>query len=293
MKLPIKFNLIFIFSFGIGLLVAAFISNLIVQNNAREQVLENASLMMETTLATRTYTDEQISPLLNDPANNPNGTFHPQGVPAYAATENFNYLRQRYPAYSYKEAALNPTNPRDRATDWEADIISSFRNDDTLTEMSGTRATPSGNVLYLARPIRIASASCLACHSTPDQAPASMLKLYGRDNGFGWKLHEAIGAQIVQVPTSVPISQANQAFTVLIASLVAVFLITLVVLNIVLHIAVIKPVAKLSLLADQVSMGKLDVPEFNVKGNDEISVLAKSFNRMQRSLVKALKMLDE
>jgi hypothetical protein len=63
--------------------------------------------MMESSLATRTYTEQQIKPLVNgnDPA------FHPQIVKS--ATEHFNYFRVAYSEYSYKEATLNPTNPRD------------------------------------------------------------------------------------------------------------------------------------------------------------------------------------
>ena len=353
MKLLVKFNLIFVFAFGIGLLVAAFISHLIVQGNAQEQVLQHARLMMETAMSTRSYTSKQIAPLLKSqryqmqavltqlaqsmdwtnapipidvpglteaqkanvqksiqqamtaahdkavaamgtlPKDNPNEVFYPQSVPAYAATENFNYLREKYPEYTYKEATLNPTNPRDRATDWEADVVNDFRNNDKLTEMVGKRSTPTGDALYLARPIKITTASCLDCHTSPEMAPPAMIKLYGPANGFGWKLNEVVGAQLVQVPTSLPVGMANHAFTTLLGSLVGVFLLTLLILNIVLHVTVIKPVGKLSSMADEVSSGKMDVEEFPVKGKDEISVLAKSFNRMQRSLIKALKMLDE
>ena len=86
------------------------------QSSAREQVIRQARLTMEASLAARTYTEEQIKPLVHrsDPA------FHPRVVPAYAATEHFNYFRNTYPEYSYKEATLNPTNPRDRAVEWEA-----------------------------------------------------------------------------------------------------------------------------------------------------------------------------
>jgi len=41
------------------------------------------------------------------------------------------------------------------------------------------------------------------------------------------------------------------------------------------------------------SMGNPDVPELEVTGNDEMSALARSFNRMHRSLASAMKMLDE
>ena len=35
------------------------------------------------------------------------------------------------------------------------------------------------------------------------------------------------------------------------------------------------------------------MPEFSGKGRDEISVLGKSFNRMRRSLQKALKLIEK
>jgi protein-histidine pros-kinase len=56
---------------------------------------------------------------------------------------------------------------------------------------------------------------------------------------------------------------------------------------------VIRPVTRLSSIADEVSLGKSDAPEFPVKGRDEIATLSGSFNRMRRSLVQAMKMLEE
>jgi protein-histidine pros-kinase len=41
-----------------------------------------------------------------------------------------------------------------------------------------------------------------------------------------------------------------------------------------------------------VSLGKGDTPAFEAKSRDEIGVLAQSFNRMRRSLVTAMKMLE-
>ena len=96
--------------------------------------------------------------------------FPPQSVPSYAATQNFLSFHERHPEYSYKEATLNPTNPRDRAADWESDIIQRFRNDAHTQQVIGERDTPMGKSLYLARPIR-AKAECLVCHSTASAAP--------------------------------------------------------------------------------------------------------------------------
>ena len=47
------------------------------------------------------------------------------------------------------------------------------------------------------------------------------------------------------------------------------------------------------LFADQVSKGQMDSPEFDEGGKNEISVLGASFNRMRRSLEKAMNMLDD
>ena len=39
-----------------------------------------------------------------------------------------------------------------------------------------------------------------------------MVKLYGPANGFGWKLNEVVGAQVVSVPMALPAQNAQRAF---------------------------------------------------------------------------------
>ncbi|HEY2346782.1 MAG TPA: DUF3365 domain-containing protein [Xanthomonadaceae bacterium] len=290
MSLLVKFNLILILVFAIALAPAAYFTNRLLQQNARTQVVEQARLMMETSLAARNYTSKQIKPLL---APRLAEEFLPQTVPAYSATEIFNLLRVDRPEYTYKEATLNPTNPRDRATDWEADIVNAFRADDHLAELTGERGGPLGNMLYLARPIRITDPGCLACHTSAALAPASLVKAYGPSNGFGWKLNDIIGAQVVSVPTAVPAAMAQSAFLALLGSLAGVFVFIMAFLNVLLWFAVIRPIRRLSAMADEISIGNFDTPEIEVLGKDEVSTLAHSFQRMRISLVKAIKMLEE
>jgi protein-histidine pros-kinase len=218
--------------------------------------------------------------------------FLPQTVPAYAATEVFNEMRKRHPDYGYKEATLNPTNPRDRASDWEADVVQVFRQSPTNKELIGERDTPTGRALYLARPIDVSSAACLVCHSTAEVAPKTMIDLYGSANGFGWKFQEVIGAQVVSVPMSVPIRRANETFRTFMLSLAFVFLATFVLLNVMLHMMVIRRVTRLAAIADQVSLGNLDAGEFKSRSKDEIGVLTEALARMKISLVQAMKMLE-
>ncbi|MCG8534793.1 MAG: DUF3365 domain-containing protein, partial [Pseudomonadales bacterium] len=183
--------------------------------------------------------------------------------------------------------------PANRATEWEADIVNWFRNNEKQTELVGERDTPTGRQLYLGRPITIKNPGCLACHNTPAEAPQTLIDTYGSSNGFGWKLNETIGAQIVSVPMSLPLERAQQTFITFMIALVSIFLLIAIILNLLLHFVVIKPVRAMSSKTDEISLGKLDVEELEVSGSDEISGLGRSFNRMHRSLRNAVQMLDE
>ena len=290
MKLILKFNLVFLLVFLVGLAAAGFASRELLLRNAREEIVLNARLVMEAALATRAYTSSQVAPLLKTQLKY---NFLPQSVPAYSATEVLNGVRKSFPDYFYKEATLNPTNPRNRAADWEADIVNDFRNSADKHEVVGERDTPTGKSFYIARPLQIKQPPCLGCHSTVDAAPKTLVERYGPANGFGWKMNEIVGAQIVSVPTEVPIARANAAFRTFMISLTVVFGFIFVVLNLMLWTLVIRPVTRLSRFADQVSQGEnLDAPDFPVHSRDEIGVLSVSFNRMKKSLVKAMKMLE-
>src|SRR5579884_150531 len=251
MKLLARFNLIFIVVFGLGLAMALWLANVFLQSDAETRVREQARLMMQTTLATRDYTSRDVKPVINR-LNHRQSEFFPETVPAFSATQVFNYLNTRNPDYAYKEATLNPTNPIDRATDWEADIIQRFRNEPNLKEFFRERDSITGKSLVFARPL-VATAECMQCHSTPELAPAAMVRQYGRDNGFGWKVNEIIGAQVVTVPESLPLQIANTALRTLVIYLVIIAAVTLIILDAVLVVTVIRPVAKLSRMADQIS----------------------------------------
>jgi protein-histidine pros-kinase len=254
---------------------------------AERQLLAEAGLMLDSAIAQRTYTANEIEPLLHERLAT---EFLPQSVPFYAATQNFLKLHEKYPQYAYKEATLNPTNPRDRAADWEADIVQRFRNDAGVHELSGVRDTPMGPSLYMARPIK-ADAECLHCHSRPALAPATMLARYGSDNGFGWQANEIVGAQVV----SVPFGRANDNIEKSLSSFMLVILSALLalwlVVNVVLYVQVRRPLRRITALADTLSLGQPGGQDFPRKGARELVALGGAFERMRKSLDKAMKLL--
>ena len=289
MKLLVKFNLVFLLVFLVGLSASTLIARGLLRQAAKDEVIDRARLLMTGANGVSTYTATQIKPLLETQMKY---TFLPQSIPAYSAAEVLEHLQKTYPDYAFKSAMLNPTNPRDRAVAWEEDIVSSFKRSADLKEFIGERETPTGTALYIARPIVVTNPGCLACHSTPEAAPKTLTDKYGPANGFGWTLNEPLGAQVVSVPLTLPLQQADRQLMVVVGVLAGVFLLIGAALNVMLYRLVIKPVSTLSAIADRVSLGEFEAPEFDVQSKDEIGVLSDSFNRMRTSLAHAMKMLE-
>ena len=289
MKLLFKFNLVFLIVFLIGLAATGALTRKLLERNAQDEVLQQARFLFDKALAVRAYTSKQVAPLLETQMKY---AFLPQSVPAFSATEVMAALQKNHADYSYKEATINPTNPRDRAIEWEADVIGEFRKSPEAKEFIGQRDTPAGRALYIARPIKITDGACLRCHSTVDAAPRTLVDKYGPANGFGWQLNEVVGAQLVSVPMAVPLARAHDAWVLFMGMLSAVFASIAVVLNLMLWWLVIRPVMQLSSIADRVSLGELGAPAFNAAARDEIGRLAVSFSRMRKSLVQALRLLE-
>jgi HAMP domain-containing protein len=256
---------------------------------AARELMAEAGLLLDSAVAMRAYTSTEILPLLDARLKT---DFLPQSVPFYAATQNFLKLHEKYPQYAYKEATLNPTNPRDRATDWEADLVQRFRNDPAARELVGVRETTMGPSLYMARPIRV-EPECMGCHSMPSAAPAALVARYGTNNGFGWQPNETVGAQVVSVPFSKAAETVAKSFGSFMAIIVGATLSLWLVINAMLYAQLIRPLRRVVRIADTLSLGQ-DTPEaFPQRGVREITALGVSFNRMRTSLVRALTLLGD
>ncbi len=285
----LRINLVLLAVFALSMVVVAIVVTSLLQENAMRAVLGQAGLMMDSAAAIRSYTETEVRPLLEGRMDS---VFLPQTIPFYAATQNFLQLHQQHPDYSYKEAALNPTNLRDRATDWQVDVVQRFRDHPGITQVTGARDTPMGKSLYMARPIR-AVPGCLGCHGLASAAPATLLARYGRDNGFGWQLNEVVGAQIVSVPLASAEASATRVRERALAAIAAMFACVLLVINASLYVLVIRPVRRIVQIADRVSLGDSSPPELPSGGARELAALSAAFNRMRRSLDKALRMLGD
>jgi len=288
MNLLLRINLALGTAFVLAALLLVYICSRLLETNARQELMREAGLMMDSAVAASVYTSEEILPLLQEPMQS---TFLPQSVPFYATTQNFLKLHAQHPEYSFKEATLNPTNPRDRAMDWEADLIQQFRNSSEAHEIVGERDTPLGRSLYLARPIRV-TAECLTCHGSANAAPATLRARYGSNNGFGWQPDEVVGARVISVPLAAAEADAHRALRGIVIAVAAVFALLLLLMNALVYSLTVRPLRRISRIADALSRGESPVENFPAQGSTEIRSLARAFERMRISLEKTLKLLE-
>ncbi|MBF9036317.1 DUF3365 domain-containing protein [Rhodobacterales bacterium HKCCE2091] len=246
-------------------------------------VEDEARAMMETALAIRTYTAEQITPELV--AANPD-RFLPQTVPSYAAQSVFREFAEVYPDYAYREAALNPTNPDDLATAFEADLINRLRADG-VDELSGIRWIDDTPHFYLARPIVMRNEACLLCHSTPAAAPDPMIALYGADGGFGWQLGDTVAIQFLTIPVADEFSSIYELVAIFFGLLIVLFLVVSLVVTLPLQKLVIQPLRELAGIADRSSLRNDGAP-LPRTGAGEIQQLSSAIDRLRTSLAKSL-----
>jgi HAMP domain-containing protein len=290
MKLAVKLVLALAGTLAVGLMVCAFMTNHFLNREAHDQAVENGRLVLEAARAARNYTSKHITPLLE---NQLKYEFFAEAVPAFSAVQMLGAFQHGGSPIGYREVALNPTNPRARAADWEAGVVNRFRADEKLKELVGESDTPGGRMLYLAWPIKVTDASCLQCHGTAEAAPHTMLDKYGRANGFGWQLNETIGAQFVSMPSSERRERAAAAWRSAMVSLGAVFATLFLALSVMLTWLFVRPVSRLAAMADKVSLDDDSSVRFQVRGKDEIAVLTRAFERIRTSLNRAMTMIDD
>lgn len=291
LKLAGKLNLLLASIFILIIVLSGALLSVILQRNAEKIVTDKARLLIETMSSVRDYTSNQVNPELA-PRLETEDQFLPQTVPAYSAREVFEYLRGRedYKSFLYKEATLNPTNLRDKADAFEAAVVEDFRSNANLKERTGFRSVPGGNIFYIARPLSVSKESCLRCHGAPSAAPKSQLATYGSQNGYDWKLNEIVGAQMIFVPANTIFSTARNLQVSVMAILAFFLLLAVILINFFLKTTITTPLKKMSQMAQRVSTGELE-GEFKHPANDEIGVLANSFNRMKVSLEIAMQEL--
>lgn len=302
-KLPlhVRFTAMLAAVFGVVLIATVAVLYVSLSRLAEREIQEQAYLLTEMMNAVRDYTNEDITPLLAADLAVAD-LFIPETVPAHAAREVFERVRAQgeFADFFYKEATLNPTNPRDQADAFEAELVANFRRDPTLTVQTGERRVDGRRLVYEARPLSVGSASCLACHGDPANAPSSLIATYGSAGGFGWEVGEVVAAQTMYVPGTDIEAVAWTFVRGVVPVVLLAFALVLLLVNRLLRRAVVEPVGVLSTLAATVAkqdvddevLGASDLQRV-MRRDDELGQLASVFQQMVREVARREQVLKE
>ncbi len=293
LKLARKLTLLLLLVFILGSTFSGIALANILNLKAQDEISSNARLLIRTLSSVRSYTNTEVTPQLETrlAANE----FSPNVVPDFAARKVFEKLQidnNVYQDFLYKEAMLKPTNIQDKADSFEAEMIRTFRQNKNLQELKGFRSLEGKKRFFIARPLALTDPKCLQCHSTPDLAPKGMINTYGSMNGFGWKLNDINGTQIVSVPVSEVFHNARQSFVLVIGIIAIIFAIAIFAANLWLKRFIVRPIKQVVQVAEAVSSGDMDA-EFGKVSNDEVGSLVEAFTRMKISLVMAIRRFDQ
>lgn len=288
-KLTLLLLVIFIGGISFSGMALASILNYKAQN----EISSRASLLLQTLSSVRSYTSNEVSPELRKRIGA--DEFLPQTIATFSSRKVFEKLQKddvAYHDFSYKSAALNPSNIEDKADEFESSLVQQFIKDNNLKELSGFRSLGNKDFFYIARPIAITDASCLKCHSTPYLAPKEMVKIYGSKNGFNWKLNEVIGTQVISVPASQVFQNARQSFVLVMGIVISIFALTIFLANLWLKRFIVRPIKQIVRVAEAVSTGDMEA-EFEKTSNDEVGNLVEAFTRMKLSLAMAITRFEQ
>jgi protein-histidine pros-kinase len=290
MRLQNQFSITLGVTFLISFVVVAVMFYRGALSEAEQEAMREARMMLAAATAARSYSSDRVTPLLTDRTS---AAFAPEQVPAFAAQTIMKRFNVAFPQYAYREVALNPTNLDDLAASRDVDLIQRFRKEPALQELSGERDEGSERSFYIAQPIRISDPACLACHSEPSKAPASLVAAYGSNHGFGWKLDEVIGAKIMVVPKSERLASALSGVFWFLIAMGCVLIIAVMVTVFMVQRAVVAPVRRLAGQAERLSSGEHGAEEIVPEGAAEFRTLAHAINRLHRSLLLALKAAED
>ena len=292
LNLSTRFTLILAAVFLVGILIGGTAHWRALQGRAQDEITTQGKLLIESMNAVRSYTSDNVRPLLADDLN-ASREFIPETVPAFSARSVFENFRAQvdFETYLYKEAALNPTSPADLADDFKAQLLRYMIAKKTTGEVNGYRALNQERLFYIARPLAIGSESCLECHGDPMDAPESLINTYGNQGGFGWEVGQIVATQIIYVPADEVFSAALRTFTLVMSVFVSIFALLTLLINFLLKRYVIQPVNILGGLSQKISADENfseDLDSASLESvaarSDEMGKLAQVFLHMAREV---------
>nr|CRH08001.1 Protein of unknown function. putative Histidine kinase [Candidatus Magnetococcus massalia] len=196
MSLKARFLLMMTMATGLVLVGMELYLDHFLSQRMREQVQNEARVILEFATASRAYVREELRPALDEKLDD---FLLEAESSTFVTTHIFRQFNNSGLGYQYRQPSLNPLNRENLPTPFEREIIKRFQRNQALKTISETVTIEDESHYVSARPVVI-TVACLQCHGEPEDAPAPILSRYGSDSGFGWQPGEVISATVVTIP---------------------------------------------------------------------------------------------
>lgn len=199
-------------------LIGAILVVLLVNSHMRGQALTEAEskamLVLDRNLATHAFYTHQLKPRIfewSEPFRTPE-YFEPTWMSAtYAVREIDRYFKTlSHNDYYYRECAINALSPQNEADSTENAFIRALNDDPALMKQSMIRVMDGKQYFQTRRRGEMMEETCLRRHSTPDKAPADLVRIYGPTRSFNRQEGEAITAISIRIPLSAAYAEADR-----------------------------------------------------------------------------------
>jgi HAMP domain-containing protein len=281
-RLMVILSLVYIISM-VGAIAGGYF---VLDRDSLREAKEKTELFTTVMSANQKFMSRNVRPEIMDLL--PDTYFPEATVGIVMMGETASLIQEEYPEYIFKVASPNPLNQDNRSDSFENSIIAGFDNGD-FEEWAGPVNKAGERFYATAVPIE-ARKSCIWCHDTPEVAHPDMVEEYGTDSGYGYEVGDVVGGRFVYVSMTASDAITMQKLALFGGGISLLFLIAMLLIDRIIISTVVKPIEEIVEIAVDISRGKMD-REFNVKGNDEIKLLADAFNRMKVSLAKAMDIL--
>jgi len=223
-------NLAFGALFALCFVVLVVFVSSFMRGEALAEAEAKARMMLDRNLAIHSYYSEFLKPRLlawTAPFRDKD-YFDPSWMSSSFAVRE---IQKRFEAlsrngYFMKDAAVNARNADNEADARERDFLDRANADPGLVTESYTEKTAGVTSLVYLRRGEVLEAGCLGCHSSPDKAPAELVRIYGPLRGFGREAE--VGKVISAISIRVPLAKALDRVTTVSIRLLAILMAVLV-----------------------------------------------------------------
>ena len=277
-----RFNIALGLLYLAGILVSAPAIYFYTQHQVYAQATTKLGMLVDMVDSIKGYVAKDLRPYFLE-----KGLFHTAGFSGIVATARIAMnFAEKQPTYTIRSIGDNPLNPSNLPELAEQTLLERFREDPSLNGVT-EEATLGGHRMLLAVAPMKSKKGCLKCHGDPAQVPEEIVKEYGLEAGYNYKLGDTVGLSVIGVPLADVNDVALQRSLMAIGFMTLMFGVVFITINVLVRRYLISPILAITEVAHAVAKGDLE-QSLNMPRNDEIGDLARSVELLRRSFAQVM-----